>query len=94
MHDFPSAELLESTHVFPCVYMYKVIGENEAGFVARVREAVQRELPDDHEPAVNIRHTTSGRHLCVTIEPRVPDAAHVLAIYEHLYALEGLVMVW
>lgn len=89
-----SLELLESTHVFPGDYMFKVIGEDDHTLAARVMTAVRAELPADHEPAVSVRRTASGRHMCVTIEPHVTDARQVLAIYERIYALDGLVMVW
>jgi putative lipoic acid-binding regulatory protein len=92
--DLPSVELLESTHIFPGDYMFKVIGENDHGLAARVMAAVRSEVPEDHEPAMSVRRTTSGRHMCVTIEPRVTDAQQVLAIYQRIYALDGLVMVW
>lgn len=94
MPDYPSIELLESTHAFPCGYMFKVIGENDAMLAARVMDAIRQEIPEEHEPAVNVRRTASGRHMCVTIEPRVADASQVIAIYQRIYALDGLVMVW
>ena len=94
MPDMPSAELLEATHAFPCSYMFKGIGDNDMHLVARVRDAIRQEVADEYEPAVSIRRSSSGRHLCVTIEPRVTDAAQVLAIYERIYAIDGLVMVW
>jgi putative lipoic acid-binding regulatory protein len=92
--DLPSLELLQSTHTFPGNYMFKVIGEDDHTLAARVMAAVRREVAEDHEPALSIRRTASGRHMCVTIEPHVTDAQQVLAIYERIYALEGLVMVW
>jgi len=92
--DLPSVELLEQTHQFPGVYMFKAIGEDDHAFSGRVVAAVRDEVTDDHEPAIRIRKTASGRHVCVTIEPFVSDAQQVLTIYERLYAVEGLVMVW
>ncbi|HEX6986140.1 MAG TPA: DUF493 domain-containing protein [Planctomycetaceae bacterium] len=94
MPDLPSVELLESTHTFPGDYVFKVIGEDDRTLAARVMAAVRAETPADHEPAMSIRRTASGRHMCVTIVPRVTDARQVLAIYERFYALDGLVMVW
>lgn len=95
MPDLPSAELLEQTHAFPGAYMFKAIGEDDHTFSGRVVAAVRDELADDdHEPAIRIRKTASGRHVCVTIEPYVSDAQQVLTIYEKIYAIDGLVMVW
>jgi putative lipoic acid-binding regulatory protein len=92
--DLPSVDLLEQTHQFPCAYMFKAIGEDDHTFSGRVVAAVRHEITDDHEPAIRIRKTASGRHVCVTIEPFVADAQQVLSIYERIYALDGLVMVW
>lgn len=92
--NLPNLELLESTHAFPGDYMFKVIGQDDHTLASRVMDAVRHDLPADHEPAMSVRRTASGRHMCVTIEPRVADAHQVLAIYERIYALDGLVMVW
>ena len=94
MPDLPSVELLEQTHQFPGAYMFKAIGEDDHTFAGRVVAAVRHETADEHEPAIRIRKTASGRHVCVTIEPHVSDAQQVLSIYARLYALDGLVMVW
>lgn len=94
MSNLPDIELLESTHTFPGPYTFKVIGANDASFQGRVVAAVRGELPGDREPAISVRRTASGRHVSVTIEPYVEDAAGVLAIYQQLYQLDGLVMVW
>ena len=94
MSDLPSIELLESTHSFPCEYMFKAIGKDDHTFAGRVMDAVREETAEDHEPALRFRRTTSGRHICVTIEPRVRDAQQILAIYERMYRLDGLVMLW
>ena len=40
----PSAELLESSHDFPCVYHIKAIGTATNDFERRVVEAVASEL--------------------------------------------------
>jgi putative lipoic acid-binding regulatory protein len=92
LDDLPDVGLLESTHTFPGVYVFKVIGRSEGNFVARVLCAVRRELDESAEPAFSIRRTAGGRHVCVTIEPTVAHAAHVLAIYRALRELDGLIM--
>ena len=94
MADLPDIELLESTHTFPGPYVFKVIGENDPSFSGRVMTAIRAEIPEDREPAMSLRKTASGRHASVTIEPVVDNAEQVLAIYQHLYQLDGLVMVW
>jgi putative lipoic acid-binding regulatory protein len=88
----PNVELLESTHDFPCRYTFKAIGLAEDHFVGRVLAAVKTRLDESAEPSFSTRSTTTGRHICVTIEPDVENAAHVLEIYRGLSEIEGLVM--
>ena len=88
----PSAELLESVHAFPCTFVFKAIGKDDRSFAARVVSLVRDELGLDEDPQFDVNRTASGRHLCVTVEPTVPDAAAVLAIYGGIRDLDGLVM--
>ncbi len=88
----PDLELLESTHAFPCHYVFKVIGWSEDNFIGRVVGAVRCELDAQVEPPFSFRRTAAGRHVCVTIEPPVEHASQVIAIYRSLQQVEGLVM--
>jgi putative lipoic acid-binding regulatory protein len=88
----PNIDLLESTHPFPCPYTFKAIGYTDDHFVRRVLAAVRRNLEESAEPAFSCRSTATGRHVCVTIEPDVENAAQVLDIYRCLQEVEGLVM--
>ena len=92
MDDLPTIELLESTHSFPGGYMFKIIGRAEGNFVGRAVAAVRGHLSEASEPPFSSRKTSSGAHVSVTIEPSVDSAHDVLAIYETLKHLEGLVM--
>ena len=92
MSQLPSVELLESTHSFPCAFVFKVIGKVEGGFVARVVAAVRAELGDDVDPPYSMRQTTGGRHIAVTLEPHVRTAAQVVAIYQQIQRMDGVVM--
>ncbi len=94
MDDYPALALLESTHTFPCRYMFKVIGQTESNFVGRVFRAVRSELQPGTEPSFSTRKTAAGRHVSVTIEPTVDNAAQVLAIYRALREVDGLVMMF
>ncbi|QDT38088.1 YbeD family protein [Stratiformator vulcanicus] len=93
MPDLPPVDLLEDTHDFPCPYLFKVIGEDDRAFAARVVSLVRETVGLDEDPEFKIRRTTSGRHLSVTIEPVVEHANQVLEIYDGLSRLKGLVMV-
>jgi putative lipoic acid-binding regulatory protein len=88
----PSISLLESTHEFPAVYMFKVIGLVENGFAARVVAAVREELAGTTDPPFRVRETAGRRHVAVTVEPTVQTAEQVLAIYERIRRMAGLVM--
>lgn len=88
----PKIELLEATHSFPCRYTFKAIGAAENHFVGRVLHAVKLTLTEPAEPPFSCRSTAGGRHVCVTIEPDVADAAHVIDIYRRLQEVDGLVM--
>ena len=88
----PGKELLESVHDFPCTYTFKAIGKDDRSFAARVVSVIRDELDLDEDPQFDVNRTTSGRHLCVTVEPTVPGAQAVLDIYAQIRALEGLVM--
>jgi putative lipoic acid-binding regulatory protein len=92
VYSLPDIELLESTHIFPGSFTFKVIGWESDHFMGRVVAAVRSELGEDAEPQFSFRKTASGRHICVTIAPEVESAEHVLRIYEQLMVVDGLVM--
>lgn len=92
MHESPCAILLESTHSFPCPYMFKVIGRPDNGFMARVVAAVREELAAEIDPPFRFRRSAGDRHIAVTLEPCVQSVHQVLAIYRRLRQTEGLVL--
>jgi len=94
MNDLPSIALLESTHIFPGPYIFKVIGKNDLGFVARAVAAVRDELGADQDPPYRVRESVGGRHAAVTLEPVVQTPRQVLDVYRRLRPLVGLVMLW
>ena len=92
--DLPAIQLLESTHHFPGPYMFKVIGSVQDGFVARVLAGVRDEIGSQVDPPHRLQQTVSGRHVSVTLEPRMQSAEQVLAVYRRIRSMSGLVMVW
>jgi putative lipoic acid-binding regulatory protein len=90
--DLPTIELLESTHTFPGVYTFNVIGRTEGGFAARVVAAVREALGCDVDPPFRLRETAGGRHVAVTLEPHLTAAHQVLTVYRRLRTTAGLVM--
>jgi putative lipoic acid-binding regulatory protein len=94
MADVPPIELLESTHQFPGPYMFKAIGKVDNGFVARVVAAVRDELKVEIDPPFSVRQSVGGRHISVTLEPKVESAEQVLAVYRRLSNTEGMVLLF
>jgi len=90
----PTLDLLETTHVFPCAYLFKIIGKADQGFLARVVAVVRDELASESDPPYHVREAVGGRHVAVTLEPVVQSAQQVLAIYRRLGLLDGLVMLF
>lgn len=92
MDELPAIELLESTHTFPGVYVFKVIGRAEKGFAERVVAAVREALEWETDPPFWVREAAGGRHVAVTLEPHLATAHQVLAVYRRLRTTAGLVM--
>jgi putative lipoic acid-binding regulatory protein len=90
--DLPTIELLEATHTFPGVYVFKVIGRAEGAFAERVVAGAREALGRDVDPPFKIREAVGGRHVAVTLEPHVETAHQVLAVYRRLCATEGVVL--
>ncbi|OAI45343.1 hypothetical protein AYO44_02760 [Planctomycetaceae bacterium SCGC AG-212-F19] len=92
MGELGSIELLENTHQFPCRFMFKAIGRAETGFVSRVVAAVRDELAHEQDPPYRFRQAQGGRHVAVTLEPIVQNAHQVLAVYQRMRKVAGVVM--
>ena len=90
--NLPPLDLLERTHRFPCAYVFKAIGSVEAGFAARVVAGVRETLNQEIDPPHRFRQSTSGRHVSVTLEPTVESAEEILAIYERIARMPGLIV--
>ncbi len=87
-------KLLEEHHQFPGEYMFKVIGFAGEGFAEAVRaaaESVLGPLADDGRQ-VRCRPSSGGRYLSVTLEVEVAGGGQVLAVYQALRCVEGVVV--
>jgi putative lipoic acid-binding regulatory protein len=89
-----SIELLEKTHTFPCPYMFKLIGSEDQGFVARAVVAVREALGADQDPPYTTRATPDGKFIAVSLEPIVYSPQQVLAVYDRVRGLAGLRYLW
>lgn len=88
-----SRELLNSTHQFPCEYLFKVIGQTRDDLETDVLLAIREVIGDDPVCQIVVRQTPGGRHQSISSKPLVPDAEAVLQIYESLRQIDGIVMV-
>ena len=92
MSDLPSQQLLDEMHSFPGRFVFKAIGRTDNGFESRVVAAVREVLAKDVDAPYEIRTTSGGRHVSVTIEPWVESSVQVIDIFAAIRSVEGLVM--
>ena len=87
-----SIAALEKHHEFPTAYMLKVIAFSTPDLVERVSQAACNVLELEHEALdLRVRDSKNSRYASVTLEPVVQDAAQVLALYQELKKLAGLI---
>ncbi len=72
--------------------MFKAIGLANDEFASRVVATVRVALNQDFDAPYELRETSGGRHVAVTIEPWVESSQQVVEIYAAIRKLEGLVM--
>lgn len=94
MDNAPAVALLKATHDFPCPYVFKIIARSEAGFVPAVVAVVQDELACESIVPCSWRESSGGRHISVTVQPRMENAEQVLAIYGRLLRLPGVLFLF
>ncbi len=90
----PSEELLESVHPFPGTYQIKAIGSTDDDFAGRVVAAVVDELATPSELDYSLRTTSGGRHVALTLDVTVQNAAQVRTIYARIREVEGLMLLF
>ena len=92
MTQLPPEDLLKQMHSFPGRFIFKAIGTTNDDFAARVIAVVRMTLEQEFDPPYELRETSGGRHVAVTIEPWVESAQQVIAVFAAIRDLEGLVM--
>ncbi len=85
-----SLDLLRQAHEFPGPYMFKVIGDNHAEFLASVVQVAVWVLGPHNAPAVTVRQSSGGKHQSISLTVQVDSAEAVLDIYTGLGGLSGL----
>ena len=84
----PEETLLE----FPCRFSIKVMGLAAPEFDVTVVEIVRRHAPDLGEGAVQIRPSSGGKYLAVTVTIEARSRDQLDAIYRELTAHEQILM--
>ena len=92
MSRLPPIELLEATHSFPGLYVFKIIGTPEEHLVARVVAAVRDELLLAIDPPYSLRKTDSGSHVAITLELTVSSAQEIHDVYRRIMTIPGVVL--
>ena len=84
--------LLKECHSFPCIYMFKVIGENTPAFYGAVLAEVSTELGGMIDQKANLasRLSSGGKFLSVTLRLEMESAEQVVRLYERLSKVKGL----
>jgi putative lipoic acid-binding regulatory protein len=82
--------MLESTHTFPCVYQFRVIGTNSPSFVASILQAVIIVIGPKQQPKIETRESAGGKHVSIHIHVHVLNASSVLKLYDTLKSMEGV----
>lgn len=81
---------LEAVHSFPETYMFKVIGENNQDFIARVIQAATNAMGSERQLEIRTRESAAGRHVSVTLLAEMEDAESVLQVYDLLQVVQGV----
>ena len=84
----PKETLLE----FPCRFAIKAMGLATPEFDATVVEIVRRHAPDLGEGAVQVRPSSGGKYLAVTVTIEARSRDQLDAIYRELTAHKQILM--
>ena len=84
--------LLNQAHSFPCLYVFKLIGENTPLFYDGVLSAVSKEFGElmHEEASLSTRESSGGRYLSITLKLEIESAEQVLRLYERFSKVDGL----
>ncbi len=92
MNNLPPQELLDEMHSFPGRFVFKAIGKTNDDFALRVVAVVRKTLNQDFDAPYELRETSGGRHVAVTIEPWVETSLQVIEVFAAIRDVDGLVM--
>lgn len=87
----PSLDSLKACHSFPDIFVIKAIGSG-TDFERDASEAIRRALGLESQPPYSARESRGGRHRALTFEILFPSAEAVVAAYQELLGVQGLIM--
>ena len=82
--DQPKTPPQESLLTFPCVFPMKIMGRREDGFAQTVVEIVMRHAPDFHPETMEMRSSSQGRYLSLTVTLNAKSREQLDALYSEL----------
>ena len=74
----------ESLLTFPCVFPIKVMGRREDGFAQTITDIVLRHAPDFHPETIEMRSSSQGRYLSLTVTINARSREQLDALYSEL----------
>lgn len=92
MNSLPPKELLDEMHSFPGRFVFKAIGRSNDDFAQRIIATVRAALEQEFDAPYELRETSGGRHIAVTIEPWVESSQQVIDVFAAIRDVDGLVM--
>ena len=91
--DQPKDPQQESLLTFPCVFPMKIMGRREDGFAQTVVEIVLRHAPDFHPETMEMRSSSQGRYLSLTVTLNAKSREQLDALYSELSKHPRVIMV-
>lgn len=82
--DQPKDPPQESLLTFPCVFPMKIMGRREDGFAQTVAEIVLKHAPDFHPETMEMRSSSQGRYLSLTVTLNAKSREQLDALYSEL----------
>ncbi len=83
----------ESVFEFPCRFPVKAMGRDAEGFPAHVMELVSAEVGEISHEDVDIRSSSQGRFLSVTVTFTAENREQLDAVYRNLTGSDRVLMV-
>jgi len=86
----PPIDLLESTHIFPGPYLFKIVGT--AGVLTEAALVAALEPHAKGARVTGVKQSASGKHVSFTVEGRLVNAQAVHDALNALHKVEGVTM--